>query len=393
MRITVGSLNLAKPREGTAAVPRVWVLMGHKAGDNAQVITLAESLGWPFEIKRVVYRKTELLTNLLLGGNLLGVVKRTSSELKPPWPDLVISAGRRNEPVCRWIQHRAGKRVRLVHIGRPWARLHRFDLIVTTPQYLLPDRPNILHNTTILFRVNESQGSREAALWAPRLAHLPRPYIGVLIGGDSGPYVFNAQQARRLGHGASAMANVARGALLVTTSARTSPAAIASLSEAITCPNYMFKWTARGTQNPYHAFLALADCFIVTCESVSMMTEACYTRKPVYLYDSACRGNAFKLAGSTKSDRRTFQEIFQGFLCSLRYRVIVHRLVMRYGPRRMRREFTRFHQMLISAGRAVWFGNSFPPGPPPPPLDDLPRAVARVQRLFAHGDEMDCTRM
>ena len=158
---------------GTTPVPRVWILMGHKSGDNAQVLTLAEALGWSFEIKRVVYRKTELLTNLVLGGNFFGVIKHKSSVFKPPWPDLVISAGRRNEPVCRWIQRQAEKRVRLVHIGRPWARLHRFDLIVTTPQYLLPVRPNILHNTTILHRVDESRLSKEAAHWAPRLAHLP----------------------------------------------------------------------------------------------------------------------------------------------------------------------------------------------------------------------------
>ena len=377
----------------TESKPRVWVLVGYKAGDNAQVVSLAEALGWPFEIKRVVYRKTELITNLLFGGNLLGVVKHRSSGFKPPWPDLVITAGRRNEPVCRWIQRRAAKRVRLVHIGRPWARLHRFDLIVMTPQYLLPERPNILHNTTILYRVNASQRSKEVELWAPRLAHLPRPYIAVLIGGDSGPYVFDAQQARRLGHGASVMANAARGALLVTTSARTSSAAVASLSDAITCPAYVFKWTAGGTENPYHAFLALADSFIVTCESVSMMTEACHTRKPVYIYDLESGVDALQANEAAHSDRKSFKHRWQELSRNLRYRVIVHRLAMWFAPRRMRREFGRFHQMLIYTGRAVWFGDRFPSGPPPPPLDDLPRAVACVQRLFTHGDGTDCRRM
>ncbi len=377
----------------TPSTPRVWVLMGYKAGDNAQVVSLAEALGWPFEIKRVVYRKTELITNLLLGGNLLGVVKGRSSEFKPPWPDLVITAGRRNEPVCRWIQRRAEKRVRLVHIGRPWARLHRFDLIVTTPQYLLPERPNILHNTTVLYRVDERQRCKEAALWAPRLTHLPRPYIAVLIGGDSGPYVFDAQQARRLGRGASAMANAARGALLVTTSARTSSAAVTSLADAITCPAYVFKWTARGTENPYHAFLALADCFIVTCESVSMLTEACHTRKPVYIYDFESGVNAVEAIDPTHCDRKSFQQALREVSHRLRYRVIVHRLAMRLAPRRMRREFGRFHQMLIAARRAVWFGKTFPPGPPQPPLDDLPRTVARVQGLFTHGGGIDGERL
>ena len=88
--------------------PRTWLMMGHKDGDNAQILGLAEALGWPFEIKRFVYRPTELLTNLALGpepsGHLGGSV---SSALEPPWPELIISAGRRNEPLCRWIQARA----------------------------------------------------------------------------------------------------------------------------------------------------------------------------------------------------------------------------------------------------------------------------------------------
>ena len=94
--------------------PRTWVMMGHKAGDNSQILALAEGLGWPFEIKHLVYRPTELLTNLLAPLTLLGIVRQKSSPLAPPWPDLIISAGRRNEPPCRWIQARADKRVRLV---------------------------------------------------------------------------------------------------------------------------------------------------------------------------------------------------------------------------------------------------------------------------------------
>ena len=32
-------------------------------------------------------------------------------------------------------------------------------------------------------------------------------------------------------------------------------------------------------------YLALADSIIVTCESMSMLTEACATLKPVYMFD------------------------------------------------------------------------------------------------------------
>ena len=41
--------------------PRIWLLMGHRAGDNAQLLALVEALGWPYEIKRLAYKRFELL--------------------------------------------------------------------------------------------------------------------------------------------------------------------------------------------------------------------------------------------------------------------------------------------------------------------------------------------
>ena len=104
--------------------PRVWVLAGHKAGDNAQLMALAGALGWPVEVKRLTYRPTELVTNLLLRVTLAGIAEGRES-LARPWPDLVLTAGRRNEPIARWIKSRAGPGTRLVHLGRPWAPLDR----------------------------------------------------------------------------------------------------------------------------------------------------------------------------------------------------------------------------------------------------------------------------
>ncbi len=55
--------------------PKVWLMMGHRAGDNSQVLALAEALGWPYEIQRFVYKPYELLVNLTHGPTLKGVVK------------------------------------------------------------------------------------------------------------------------------------------------------------------------------------------------------------------------------------------------------------------------------------------------------------------------------
>ena len=154
-------------RAHSGRTPRVWLLLGHKAGDNNQVLALAEALAWPWEEKRIVYRPWELLSNRLIGVTLCGIDRGASSPLQAPWPDLVISSGRRNEPVSRWIRRQAPA-ARLVHVGRPWAPLDTFDLIVSTPQYLLPDRANVLVNDLPMHRLRRERLDAEAARWRPR---------------------------------------------------------------------------------------------------------------------------------------------------------------------------------------------------------------------------------
>jgi len=359
--------------------PRVWLLMGYKAGDNSQVLALAEALGWPFEIKRLVYQHTGLYINLFLGGTLAGVNTRTSTLLAPPWPDLVISAGRRNEPVARWIRAQGGKHVRLVHIGRPWASPARFDLIVTTPQYRL-EHPNVVHNALPLHRVDERRLALARSQWMSRLTHLPRPYVALLVGGSTGNLAFHVQQAAVLGEQANAVATKLGGSLLVTTSARTSVQVAETLQRMMQPPHYFFHWTADATENPYYAFLALADVFIVTSESMSMLTEACWTRKPVYIFDVA---GSYRLVGWFSPPGMWLQDARYRLCGSLRYKNVRRRLIYTLGPRRMRRNMGKIHQYLVDSGRAAWLGSELSADAQPPPLEDLNLAVMRVQQLFA----------
>jgi mitochondrial fission protein ELM1 len=367
--------------------PRVWVMMGHKAGDNSQVLALAEALGIPFEIKHFVYRPTELVTNLLLGPTLAGVVKSRSSTLAPPWPDLIISAGRRNEPICRWIQKQAkGQRVRLVHLGRPWAKIERFDLVVTTPQYRLPVRPNVVQNKTPLHRVTQERLVKDAAEWAPRLGDLPKPHIAVMIGGSSGPYSFDHKAAARLGRQASALAAKTGGSLLITTSARTPAPTIDTLAQHITCPKYLYRWSKDAQENPYFAFLGLADSIIVTGDSMSMLAEACATRKPVHIFDLGEGRHAMRQAPATDEDRNADIRARGKGWKRARFRAFMYRQMMRFGPQRLSRDIRIVHQHLVDSGRVVWLGDDFAPGLPLRSLECVSRAVARVRGLFDTWD-------
>jgi mitochondrial fission protein ELM1 len=372
---------LSTSSKNQAKIPQVWVLMGYRAGESGQLIALAEALGWPFEIKRLSYRKWGFLIDLPRFVSVKGIDIRQSSPLQPPWPDLVITAGMRNEPVARWIRRQAGGRVRLVHIGRPWAALHHFDLIITTPQYRLPQRANVLHNHTTLHRVTPTRLASAAQTWAARLSHLPRPYIALLVGGHSGPYTLDVPTATRLGQQASALAHQHGATLLVTTSARTPPAATDALLTALSCPAYVYRWSPNTEHNPYYGYLALAQAFIVTGESVSMLTEACATQKPVYIFPFGY--GKWAMGGTENENLQNVWSSHTQTAKSFRLKALTHKLGVAVGPHRMQRDIRIMHDWLISTGRAVWLGQTFPSGSPPTLSDDISQSVKRVRELLA----------
>lgn len=337
---------MRQPRGIRGGPPLTWCLLGRKAGDNTQVRALAAALGWPVHERYIHAQPWELLTHLGLRRSLAGIDLARSSALAPPWPELILTAGRRNEPVARWLRTRAGARTRLVHIGRPWARLRHWDLIITTPQYQLPAAPQVLCNTLPLHppprTLADPAVGAAAAHWQSRFAHLPRPWVVALLGGDSGPFVFTAEKGQRLGALLSAMTAAAGGSVLLSNSARTPAVAMRACCSALDVPHFAHDVSSRETRaNPYQAMLALADAFVVTGESMSMLAEAhaqaVLRALPLFIFDPG--------DGATPWPQLAH---------AWRYKPLSHRLAMRIAPARMRRDVGRIQSALVDSGAAQW---------------------------------------
>lgn len=368
-------------RAGTDAEespPRVWALLGHRAGDNAQVDALADALGWPAERKRLAWRPRPLGWTPLygrMGPSLAPLDGEARTSIAPPWPDLVLSVGWRSVPVARWIAREAG--ARLVHIGRPRAPLAAFDLVLTTPQYGLPAAANVVRLAGPLTRLSPERLAAAAAAWAGRLAALPRPRIGLLVGGDAPPLRLTVEAAAELGARADALARQAGGALLVATGPRTGRAAAAALLGATTVPHHRYLWGEPG-ENPYAAYLALSDAFVVTADSISMAREASLTGKPVHIFDLPRRG-APVLRAMQWLDRRL--RAGRGGPGA------AYRALIRHGWWYPPRDPQAFHAALIAQGRAVRLGDPAPEPPPAADEDGMTRAVTAVRALFDLDDE------
>jgi hypothetical protein len=192
------------------------------------------------------------------------------------------------------------------------------------------------------------------------------------VGGDAGSYRLTPRRIERLARATQHLAESDGGSILWTTSARTPTLAPALLTSLITVPTFGYTWPSRD-DNPYDAYLALADAFVVTGESISMLTEAASTTKPVHIF--APGTHPVPLPGP--ADPPTYLRPETYTLKSLATRLAA------LGPRRMRRDVSIIHHRLIASHRAVWLGTPFPThGLPPSPSPDLERAVDRVRALF-----------
>ncbi len=281
--------------------PLIWVLADDRTGNANQAIGVAEALQHPFAIKRLEYSRWGRLPNLIRGASFLGVQDAYRDAITPPWPDLVIAAGRRTVPVARYIKRANHGHTFLVHIMWPGSPVGELDLLAVPEHDQVPPQPNIIHTLGAPHRVTAERLTQDANQWRERLAHLPRPYIGVLVGGTAGKQVFDAPAATHLGQHLVQMARNSGGSLLVTTSRRTGDAPSEALMAAINAPAmdggsaenagasfqppaYIHLWTRDNSENPFFAFLGLSDVMVVTGDSTSMCSEACATGRPVYIF-------------------------------------------------------------------------------------------------------------
>ncbi len=270
-------------QKGNAGAPLIWLLSDDRTGNTNQCVGVGDALSWRYQIHDIEYRRAGSLPNQLLGASFLGITAASRAGLKPPWPDLVIAAGRRTAPVARKIKRLRAGNAFIVQIMNPGSTgIDEFDLIAGLRHDNMRDRPNVIHIIGAPHKVTPERLAQAADKWRHRFDHLPRPWFALIVGGSTTRDKFSAEVAVELGRMASRLAATAAGSLLVSTSRRTGAAA-GPLLTGIDVPKYLFKWDDGG-ENPYFGYLALADAVIVTGDSVSMCSEACAAPPPVYIF-------------------------------------------------------------------------------------------------------------
>jgi mitochondrial fission protein ELM1 len=287
--VTGGGAEALIAASRKARAEKTWIVTEGSVGMEAQGIAVAEAVGLPFSLKRVrcAMRIVPARFQIYVSPAALLRSVQSNEPLQPPWPRLVISIGPRGAPIALAIKRASGAFG--LHIGHPKVPAQLFDL-VAAPVHDNVEGTNVVTTFGAVHSVTKARLAEAAKRFAPHAEPLPHPRIAILLGGESA--AFPPEIAATLGTEPAALVRGAGGSLLATPSRRTRADSLAALSAAIKGVPHIV-WDGSG-DNPYFAFLALADAIVATEDSVNMVTEAAGTGKPVYI--QALKGRSRQLA-------------------------------------------------------------------------------------------------
>jgi mitochondrial fission protein ELM1 len=207
---------------------------------------------------------------------------RKGDQLNTPFPDILICSGRRSLPASFYVK-KASPKTLVIQLQDPHCDPKLFDMVVV-PEHDKLRGPNVVTTLGALNRITPTVLAKAADDQRARFAHLPEPYTAVLIGGTSMIYDFDAATQKRVLELLQRLSTTVEGSLLITTSRRTPLEFVERLCDSLP-QSKAWVWDSRTSPsrdiNPYFAMLGLAKNIIVTADSVSMISEAAATGRPI----------------------------------------------------------------------------------------------------------------
>ncbi|KAF4371070.1 hypothetical protein G4B88_002999 [Cannabis sativa] len=248
----------------------------------------------------------------ILEADVKQIVNMARETSEKDGPLLVVASGRDTIPIASSIKRLAPENVFVVQIQHPRKQLNRFDLVVTpqhdyyplTPEgqeqvprflrkWITPQEPpdkHVVLTVGALHQIDSTALRSAASTWHDEFAPLPKPLLVVYVGGPTGCCRFGADLAKQL---TSSLLSVLAscGTIKICFADRTPDKELGDNPK-------VYIWHGE-EPNPHMGNVAWADAFVVTADSVSLISEVCSTGKPVYVMGAEkCR---WKLSDFHKS--------------------------------------------------------------------------------------------
>ncbi|MCD9098322.1 mitochondrial fission ELM1 family protein [Luteimonas fraxinea] len=258
---------------------RIWALSDGRAGNARQAEALAAALSPQIETLHLDPRapwRWAAPRSLPFASNAFGSDYAARLDAAPA---IAIGCGRQAALATRLAGQRGARTVQILD---PRIDARHWDLVVV-PEHDALRGDNVLVARGSLHPVDDAwlAAARDAH---PALGALPGPRIAVLLGGDSRHGRFDVAAFNTLADRLDGIVARDGGSLLLTGSRRTSLAVRDALRARYAGRAGCVWADDPDGVNPYAGMLGWADRLVCSSDSVNMLSEACATRAPVFVF-------------------------------------------------------------------------------------------------------------
>ena len=251
-----------------------------------QCIAVAESLklehiivqAYPTPILRLFPRLALIPTWRLTVG-------RTPDWIKGPYPDYIVSCGRRMAGISIGLRRISKGKSKTIHIQDPGISPKNFDVLVVPSHDKIAESvnnySNLVLSTGSLTPLVKNQIMASTSTMIDRFGPLDKKQILVMLGGNNKRYRVTNEELETMATNIYKYAKEKDAKLIIIPSRRT-PRKARILFERLSEDEKHFFWDGKSS-NPYPAIFSIADEIIVTSDSVNMVTEACLFGLPVLI--------------------------------------------------------------------------------------------------------------
>ena len=191
--------------------------------------------------------------------------------------DIVISCGRKSVIPSIYLKNKYGNKIMNIHIQDPKVSLDNFDFIVA-PEHDGLNGKNVLKSKGAIHYLRIEELNENINYLKPQINK--EKIISLVVGGPNKYYNYNESEIKKIF--SKVIKNfINNGYQLIFIPSMRTPQSVIDLAKDYFDDNQII--INKVDKKAYLCSLKLSDYIVVTCDSVSMISEAAMTGKPIYI--------------------------------------------------------------------------------------------------------------
>lgn len=193
-------------------------------------------------------------------------------------PHIIITCGRKSVYASLYLKKILRKKLISIHIQNPKVNFKNFDFVIS-PNHDKISGKNIINSVGALNHINKIIINKTKTLFkVPQ----NKKKVLIILGGENNHYNFNETILKKLILKIKGLLSKKNNYFFIFVSSRRTDKNFINIINKQLKKN-IYVWDNK-TNNPYLFSLKIADYIIVTSDSTSMISEACSTGKPVFIF-------------------------------------------------------------------------------------------------------------